>query len=379
VRDLPLGDNSEAKWRDPVRRVAFAPDGTVVYATSGRTELTAWEVPTGKKLWTADFEYMLAVDPKGRWLVTAATRELPVKWRLVDAKTGTLTEVEIPARRGGYSPFLSDLIWLPDGSRFVAAHWDGTVRLWDPDSRKEVRRLAMKAGTDRCLAVSADGRWLAVGASDRTVSVWELATGSRVLDLAGHDSPVTQVAFTKDGRGLVSNADLSPVLWDLCPKDLPTDGLWELLADADAAKAYRAQWALIKDPAAAVKLLGEKVKPADGAVTRKQFDQWVADLDSPQFRAREAAEKGLSGGVPVRWLRKALADAKTDESRTRLGRALAGREKEAEPDAGRSGRAVQVLELIGTADARALLKTWATGGGGLADEAGEALERLAKR
>ena len=210
--------------------------------------------------------------------------------------------------------------------------------------------------------------------------MFELASGSRVLDLGGHDSPVTQVAFTKDGRGLVSNADLAPVLWDLCPKDLPTDGLWELLADADAAKAYRAKWALIKDPAAGVKLLGEKVKLADGAVSRKQFDQWVADLENPQFRAREAAEKGLSGGgVPARWLRKALADAKTDESRTRLRRILTAREKEAEPDGGRLGRVVQVLELIGTAEARALLKTWATGGGGLADEAAEALGRLTGR
>src|SRR4029077_1461964 len=135
----------------------------------------------------------------------------------------------------------------------------------------------------------------------------------------------------------------------LCPKDLPKDGLWELLADADGAKAYRAQWALIRDPTAAVKLLGERVKPADGAVTRKQFDQWVTDLDSPQFRVREAAEKGLSGGgVPVRWLRKALAATKTDESRTRLGRVMAAR-KPPGPDDWRLGRAVQVLELIGTA------------------------------
>lgn len=52
VPDLPLGDNSDAKWRDPVQQVEFNAAGTVVYAASGRTGLTAWDVPAGKKLWT---------------------------------------------------------------------------------------------------------------------------------------------------------------------------------------------------------------------------------------------------------------------------------------------------------------------------------------
>ena len=92
----------------------------------------------------------------------------------------------------------------------------------------------------------------------------------------------------------------------------------------------------------------------------------MADLDSPQFRVREAAEKGLTvagGKVPVGWLRKAVADAKGDEPRARLGRLVARREKEPDPEAWRLSRAVQVLELAGTAEAKGLLKAWAAAKG----------------
>jgi hypothetical protein len=173
------------------------------------------------------------------------------------------------------------------------------------------------------------------------------------------------------------------VLWDLCPEDLPTAGLWESLASDDAAQAYRAQWALIRDPSAAVKLFNAQVKPADLALKRELFDKWVADLDSPQFRVREAAKKELrtaGGKVAIGWLRKALADSKSDESGARLTRILGDRENAPDPNGLRLTRAVQVLELAGTHETRAVLKAWAAPDGSpLADETAGALRRVAKR
>lgn len=207
--------------------------------------------------------------------------------------------------------------------------------------------------------------------------------GKVVAKFAGHQSWVSHVQFTRDNRGLLSNADLAPLLWELCPKELPLDGLWEALASDDAAKAYKAQWALVCDPATAIKLLTDQVKPNELAVKREQFDKWVTSLDSPQFRVRELAEKELmaaGGRVPIGWLRKALSVSKSDEQRARLTRMLVHREKTPDPNAWRLARAVQVLELIGTAVARALLKSWAEADGSpLTNEANEALGQLTKR
>jgi WD40 repeat protein len=396
-RIIPLVEKPDAKGSDHVKRVAFDAAGKVLFTASGKTGVTAWEVPTGKQLWrTPATGTWMAVDPRGRWVAIGGgyNRE-QVQWTLLSATTGEVVrrvdvaplEMKADAVQFiNYPPYLTDVAFTPDGSRVVTGHYDNTVRVWDPEAGREVGRLTGTGYGQVSLTVSADGRWVGVGQSDKKITVWELATGEKVVELDGHDSLVRDVAFTKDGRGIIGNADLAPVLWSLDPKDANTfDGPvppWDMLSSYAAAKAYRVQWALIKNPAAAVKLFGEKVKPAELALERSKFDKWIADLDSPQFRAREAAERELLKAgvrVPLGWLRTALANSKADEQRARLTRVLAEREKP-NPDERRLGRAVQILELAGTDDARALLKSWAAVEGSPVTEAArEALARLAGR
>jgi hypothetical protein len=65
------------------------------------------------------------------------------------------------------------------------------------------------------MAFSPDGRHLASGSDDKTVKVWEMATGKEVLALKGHDGLVTCVAFHLDGQLLASaSTDGTVKLWD---------------------------------------------------------------------------------------------------------------------------------------------------------------------
>lgn len=398
VRDIHL-EKQEPVWSDHIVRVAFSQDGKVLYNTTAKTGVTAWEVPSGKRLWnTPGQPTVMSCDPTGRWIATGGSLDNPpIRWNLLDAKSGKvlgqgdIEVAEVVEARGNipYPPYLSDLLFLPDGSRVLTAHYDGTVRVWDPETRREVRRLHTHLlGVAACLAMSPDGKWLAVGGSDCNLSVWDLAAGAKLASYSGHHSGISQVAFTRDGRGIVSNADLAPVLWDLMPKDLPAlDGLpylqWEGLKSNEAAKVYKLQWALAKSPQAAIKLFTENLKPAELAIDREQLEKWVAALDSPQFRAREVAEKELTSAgykVPLAWLQKALADGKSDELRARLQRVITKRAKEPDPNEWRLARAVQVLELARTDEAVALLKTWADSGEGnpVGVEARAALARIRK-
>jgi WD40 repeat protein/tRNA A-37 threonylcarbamoyl transferase component Bud32 len=71
------------------------------------------------------------------------------------------------------------------------------------------------AGTVRCVAFSPDGKRLASGGEDRTVQVWDAASGKRYLTLEGHADQVTAVAFSPDGTRLASaSTDSTVKLWD---------------------------------------------------------------------------------------------------------------------------------------------------------------------
>ena len=345
----------------------------------------------------SDVAGLFAADPAGRWLAIVDNNQQAVSWIILDPATGDVrfrievVEIEIAGKITnplGFPVYVTDLTATPDGSRLITTHYDGTVRIWSPDKGKELAVFQNFAQGPAKIAVSLDGKWLGVAASDYTVTVWDLAAAKLVHSFVGNNSCSNQLAFTRDGRGLITSADLAPLLWDLTPNDLPAvdgpaDTLWKSLTGDDAAKAYRMQWALIRKPAVAVRLLTERIKLADWESDRPLFDKTAANLDSPRFAVREAAEKALTAAgerLPGNWLKNALADTKSEEVRTRLGRLLEVRAKQPDLAARRVSRAVQVLELAGTAETTALLKTWAkaTAGSVLADEAMAALGRLGR-
>jgi len=69
------------------------------------------------------------------------------------------------------------------------------------------------------VAVSPDGALVATGSLDGTAKLWDLATGREVLTLFGHDGPVNTVAFSPDGRFLATVSGDGTVALHLLPID----------------------------------------------------------------------------------------------------------------------------------------------------------------
>jgi WD40 repeat protein len=117
------------------------------------------------------------------------------------------------------------MAFSPDGKVLAVANRYGEVTLLELDTG---RRPALEGhgGEVHTLAAAPQGRKLATGSFDRTIKLWDMATGKEITTFEGHKSSVDSVAFSPDGKLLGSGSnDRTVKLWDLATgRELTTIG-----------------------------------------------------------------------------------------------------------------------------------------------------------
>jgi hypothetical protein len=223
------------------------------------------------------------------------------------------------------------------------------------------------------------------------VQVWETASGSIRHTFTGHALDTLAVAFSPDGRLLASgSADATVILWDVGTAPIPSELrmarpelLWERLAHPDAVEAHPAMRVLIARPADAVAVIGKNLGPALPAkVGPAEIKHWIARLGADKFRDRQEATATLMdlGPEAEGLLKDALAAGPSLEVKRRLERLLTSIKAGPTPDQIRAVRAAEVLERVGTPEARSLLRRLAGGRPThpLTEDAKAALRRFAR-
>ena len=87
---------------------------------------------------------------------------------------------------------------------------DKTVKLWDVASGRELRTLSGHTDDVISVAFSPDGKVLASGSRDNTIKLWDVASGRELRTLSGHTNTVLSVAFSPDGKLLASGSWTTP-------------------------------------------------------------------------------------------------------------------------------------------------------------------------
>jgi WD40 repeat protein/serine/threonine protein kinase len=214
-----------------INSVAFSPDGQRLASTSDDKSVRIWEFATGRLLQSLLGHtvrvWSVAFSPDGRWLASASGDDgtppgsaSDRSVRVWDAATGQLVRV-----LRGHTAEISSLAFSPDGQRLASAGWDHTIRLWDAGTGTEVlvidgdhwdpTRRANGTGRIYIVAFSADGRFLAGGAEDHHIHLWDAGNGRHVRTLPGHFT-VWSVAFHPEGQRLASAYNDNTIrLWDL--------------------------------------------------------------------------------------------------------------------------------------------------------------------
>jgi WD40 repeat protein len=381
---------------DPAHLYWFSADEKVLADYDSAATVRLWDTATGKQLraFAAVEEsdgqlYALDLSADGKTVLTRAFgAETPdgraTRLRLWDATTGTaLRTWETPEA-------VLAATFTPDG-RAVATAGEQGVSVWELATGKLRFRSAGAAAVVGC---SPDGRVLAADGG-ATIRLIDLRTGKEFRQLKGHQADVGALAFTRDGKRLITgSADSTALVWGGAVLAPPApkveeqsarrlDELWADLASLDAGPAFAAEATLVASPKGAVALLAERLKRPDAA-DAKQVARWIADLDDDNFDVREkaAAELAKIGELARPALEEALKKRPSAEVRRRVGDLLDRLKPTGESSAEdlRRRRAVEVLEGIGTPEAKQLLKEWAEGAPGtaLTREAEAALGRLGK-
>jgi WD40 repeat protein len=287
------------------------------------------------------------------------------------------------------------LAFSADG-KILAWEIGSTVHLWDVGTGQEIGQLGgLRFSGVTAMAFAPRGHMLAVATDEGKLVLWHARTKNLLGQLRVPRGGLHSLAFAPDGKTIFTGgSDSSILVWDLeralqewrIPPAKPTaqelDQLWNDLASSDTDRAGRAMARLqaVADPAVGV--LRARLRPAK-TVPDDQIVRWIADLESEEFEVRKQAGAALekTGEQANPHLRKRLAENPPPDVRRLIEQLL---EKAdgflTDLELVRLMRAIEVLEHVGSWEAREVLQNLADGApeARLTRKAKAAIARLAR-
>ncbi|HEY7427089.1 MAG TPA: hypothetical protein VH682_22835 [Gemmataceae bacterium] len=406
-----------------IQSIAISTDGMKLAVAHARlqdqgrrspSEVALLDLKTGKAQWTRSGDkwvYSVAFAPDGN---TVAAADGAV--HLLNTRTGErIKSLRIKDREA------LKVAFSPDGKSLAGGggHWvdvgGGTkqiseVFLWDVQTGKLLRRLTDLEPWLRCIAYSPDGKTLATGSNgpirknrsmtwvSSEIRLWDMRTGRRLRTIPGEQAEMWSLAFSPDGRSLLScDGQVVALIETLTglrrltlTKRAPISSeasvdlkrWWTDLNSSGGAEAYRAMGQLADVAKESVPFLNEHLRPVEG-LPRRRLSRLIANLDSDQFAERENAQRELEKlqDLAEEELAKALAHKPSLEARKRMELLLEKSDLLKDPERLRALRAIEVLENLGTSEAKRTLQRLADGAPEAQQtrEARASLERFGKQ
>lgn len=203
-----------------VDSIAYSPDGRRLAVGYDDQGVRIWDVTNGELKQTIvtgqhSFISNVAFSPDGRWLASGSGDGSVKVWDLTGADGGNGTaDSGKPVYEFDIGDDIHGVAFSPDGKLLAVGSYDQTVTLWNMATGEKVRTMNGNANYVHAVAFSPNGRWLISATHDNAVQVWEVSTGKLVRTLAAHKGIVFTVAFSPNGRYFASaGGDNTIKLW----------------------------------------------------------------------------------------------------------------------------------------------------------------------
>ncbi len=207
--------------KDILNCAELAPDGLTFLTGSDEKGMNLFGLKNGGLLKTFPVmnrrAYSVAYSPDGRTVLGSFGSALASAKNdfiaLFDLESGS----EIPnSRLRGHDDSITFAAFTMDGKGVLSSSYDKTVKLWDHATGKALKTFRGHGHWVYALAVSPDGKSVLSASRDLSLKLWDLASGAEIRTLKGKAPLIAKVAVSPDGKtALTGSFDNTLKLWDL--------------------------------------------------------------------------------------------------------------------------------------------------------------------